>query len=194
MLHDSLIRTHGAVFADDRLARLITAADVFGFHMATLDLRQNSDVHQRVVADLLKVAGVCSDYAALGEEARLTLLARELDSPRPLFSPYADYAPETLKERAILQAAANALTAFGPQAIRTHIVSKTDAASDMLEVYLLLKEVGLYDPADPAACPIQAAPCSRPSTTCAPRSRRWSASWPNPRPAPWRPRAGCRRS
>ncbi|MFB7879375.1 phosphoenolpyruvate carboxylase [Brevundimonas diminuta] len=158
ILHDSLVRTHGAVFADDRLARLITAADVFGFHMATLDLRQNSDVHQRVVADLLKVAGVRADYAALGEAERLAVLAQELASPRPLFSPYADYAPETLKERAILQAAAEALSTFGPQAIRTHIVSKTDAASDMLEVYLLLKEVGLYDPAAPGACPIQAAP------------------------------------
>nr|WP_303704863.1 phosphoenolpyruvate carboxylase [Brevundimonas naejangsanensis] len=158
ILHDSLVKTHGAVFADDRLARLITAADVFGFHMATLDLRQNSDVHERVVADLLKVAGVCPDYAALDEAERLTVLARELTSHRPLFSPYADYAPETLKERAILQAAAEALSTFGPQAIRTHIVSKTDAASDMLEVYLLLKEVGLYDPADAAACPIQAAP------------------------------------
>lgn len=158
VLHDSLVRTHGAVFADDRLNRLITAADIFGFHMATLDLRQNSDVHERVVADLLKVAGVCADYAALDEEARLALLARELAGPRLLFSPYADYTPETLKERAILEAAAQALAAFGPQAIRTHIVSKTDAASDMLEVYLLLKEVGLYDPADPGACPVQAAP------------------------------------
>lgn len=158
ILHDSLVQTHGAVFADDRLARLITAAEVFGFHMATLDLRQNSDVHQRVVADLLKVAGVCADYAALDEAERLAVLARELASPRPLFSPYADYAAETLKERAILQAAAEALSIFGPQAIRTHIVSKTDAASDMLEVYLLLKEVGLYDPTAPGACPIQAAP------------------------------------
>ena len=158
ILHDSLVRTHGAVFADDRLARLITAADVFGFHMATLDLRQNSDVHERVVADLLKVAGVCPDYAALDEADRLAVLARELASSRPLFSPYADYATETLKERAILQAAAEALSTFGPQAIRTHIVSKTDAASDMLEVYLLLKEVGLYDPSAPGACPIQAAP------------------------------------
>ena len=158
ILHDSLVRTHGAVFADDRLARLITAADVFGFHMATVDLRQNSDVHERVVADLLKVAGVCPDYAALDEADRLAVLARELAGPRPLFSPYADYATETLKERAILQAAGEALSTFGPQAIRTHIVSKTDAASDMLEVYLLLKEVGLYDPADPGACPIQAAP------------------------------------
>jgi phosphoenolpyruvate carboxylase len=158
VLQDSLVSNHGEVFADDRLARLITAADVFGFHMATLDLRQNSDVHERVVADLLRVAGVCDDYAALGEEARLSILAAELGSGRPLFNPYASYAAETLKERGILQAAAEALRLFGPQAIRTHVVSKTDAASDLLEVYLLLKEVGLYRASDPAACPVQAVP------------------------------------
>ena len=158
VLRDSLIAHHGAVFADDRLSRLVTAVDVFGFHMATLDLRQNADVHERVVADLLRVAGVCADYPALDEEARLALLAGELTSGRLLFSPYAIYADETLKERGILQAAAEALRLFGPQAIRTHVVSKTDAASDLLEVYLLLREVGLYRPEDPAACPIQAAP------------------------------------
>ncbi|MFC7377816.1 phosphoenolpyruvate carboxylase [Brevundimonas sp. GCM10030266] len=158
VLQDSLIANHGAVFADDRLARLITAADVFGFHMATLDLRQNSDVHERVVADLLKVAGVAEDYSALDEEARLTVLAGELASGRLLFNPYETYAEETLKERGILQAAAEALRLFGPQAIRTHIVSKTDAASDLLEVYLLLKEVGLFRPEAPETCPIQAAP------------------------------------
>ena len=158
VLRDSLVANHGTVFADDRLTRLITAADVFGFHMATLDLRQNSDVHERVVAELLRVAGVCEDYPALDEEARLALLASELASGRLLFNPFATYAEETLKERAILQAAGEALRLFGPQAIRTHVVSKTDAASDLLEVYLLLKEVGLYRPREPAACPVQAAP------------------------------------
>ncbi|WP_426025551.1 phosphoenolpyruvate carboxylase [Brevundimonas sp. TSRC1-1] len=158
IMRDSLVAYNGEVFADDRLSDLITAVEIFGFHMATLDLRQNSDVHERVVADLLKTAGVCADYSGLDEEGRLSVLAAELASPRLLFSPYAEYAAETLKERGILQAAAEALAAFGPQAIRTHIVSKTDAASDLLEVYLLLKEVGLYRPEDPAACPIQAAP------------------------------------
>ena len=158
IMRDSLMAYNGEVFADDRLSDLVTAVEIFGFHMATLDLRQNSDVHERVVADLLKTAGVCADYSGLDEEGRLSVLAAELASPRLLFSPYADYAAETLKERGILQAAAEALAAFGPQAIRTHIVSKTDAASDLLEVYLLLKEVGLYRPEDPAACPIQAAP------------------------------------
>ncbi|MBU2380688.1 MAG: phosphoenolpyruvate carboxylase [Alphaproteobacteria bacterium] len=158
VLHDSLVASHGRVFADDGLSRLIATVDVFGFHMATLDLRQNSDVHARVVSHLLRVAGVCPDYEALDEEARIALLSAELAAPRLLFSPYADYDPEVLKERAILEAAAEALDRFGPDAIRTHIVSKTDAASDMLEVYLLLKEVGLYRHDDPAACPIQAAP------------------------------------
>lgn len=158
VLHASLTGNHGAVFADDSLNRLITTVDVFGFHMATVDLRQNSDVHERVVADLLKVAGVCEDYLALDEEGRLALLAAELKSARPLFSPYADYHEETLKERAILAAAGEALRLYGPDAVRTHIVSKTTSASDMLEVYLLLKEVGLYRPESPEACPIQAAP------------------------------------
>jgi phosphoenolpyruvate carboxylase len=126
--------------------------------MATLDLRQNSVVHERVVADLLKVAGVCDDYAALDEAGRVPLLEAELASGRPLFSAFATYADETVKERGILLAAAEALRLFGPQAIRTHIVSMTDSVSDMLEVYLLLKEVGLYRPEAPGACPIQAAP------------------------------------
>ena len=158
VLQNSLVASHGEVFADDSLSELIATVDVFGFHMATLDLRQNADVHERVVADLLKVAGVQADYLALTEDARLTLLSAELASGRLLFNPYADYAPETLKERAILQAAAAGLTRYGPQAIRTHIVSKTDAASDLLEVYLLLKEVGLFRPDAPELCPIQAAP------------------------------------
>src|SRR5690606_21310842 len=113
---------------------------------------------ERVVSDLLAVAGVETAYQALDEDARVALLSAELASSRLLFNPYAEYNPETLKERAILQAAAAGLARYGPQAIRTHIVSKTDAASDLLEVYLLLKEVGLFRPEAPEACPIQAAP------------------------------------
>ena len=158
VLQASLVASHGVVFADDSLSALIATVDVFGFHMATLDLRQNADVHERVVADLLQVAGVEADYVSLDEDARFALLSNELASSRLLFNPYADYAAETLKERAILQAAASGLARYGPQAIRAHIVSKTDAASDLLEVYLLLREVGLFRPDAPETCPIQAAP------------------------------------
>ena len=81
-----LLATGGA------LGRLIRAVETCGFHLATLDLRQNSDVHARVVADLLKVAGVEADYLALDEPARVALLRRELASERPLASPFATYA------------------------------------------------------------------------------------------------------
>ncbi|HAV51390.1 MAG TPA: phosphoenolpyruvate carboxylase, partial [Brevundimonas sp.] len=99
------------------------------------------------------------DYDTRDEAGRMALLRAELASRRPLFVPGAgDYADETLKERAILMAAARAIATFGPDAIRTYIVSKTESPSDLLEVYLVLKEVGLFDPATPEVCPIQAVP------------------------------------
>lgn len=159
ILRDALQAADANAFADDALSQLIDRVEAFGFHLAVIDMRQNADVHERVVADLFRVAGVADDYAALDEAGRMTLLRSELASRRPLFVPGAsDYAEETLKERAILMAAARAIDTFGPDAIRTYIVSKTESPSDLLEVYLVLKEVGLFDPAAPDACPIQAVP------------------------------------
>jgi phosphoenolpyruvate carboxylase len=140
------------------LGRLIRAVDSCGFHLATLDLRQNSDVHARVVADLLKVAGVENDYASLDEESRVTLLRRELASARLLASPFASYTDETQSELAIARAAAQAHERYGPDCITTYIISKCESVSDMLEVNLLLKEAGLYRPADAAAAAIMVVP------------------------------------
>jgi phosphoenolpyruvate carboxylase len=128
------------------LGRLIRAVETFGFHLATLDMRQNSAVHQRVVADLLKGAGVVDDYLALDEDKRIALLRRELASPRPLTSPYAQYSDETASEIAILHAAAEAHAAYGPACITNYVVSMAQSVSDLLEVNLLLKEAGLYRP------------------------------------------------
>ena len=136
----------GALAGGGGVSRLIRAVDTFGFHLATVDLRQNADVHERVVAELLKVAGVEADYLALGEEARVTLLRGELAGGRVLSSPYADYSDETRSELAIARAAADAHARYGPQAITTHIISKADSVSDLLEVNILLKEAGLYRP------------------------------------------------
>ncbi len=136
----------GPLATGGALGRLIRAVDVFGFHLATLDLRQNSDVHARVVAELLKVAGVEDDYAALDEVARVTLLRRELASPRPLSGPHLAYGDETTSEMAIFAAAAAAKARYGDAAIARAIISKADSVSDMLEVYILLKEAGLYAP------------------------------------------------
>src|SRR5471032_1649738 len=126
------------------LARLIRAVETFGFHLATLDLRQNSDVHARVVAELLQVAGVEADYQVLSEAARVELLRSELAGERLLASPFASYSAETLSELAIVRAAARAHEMYGPACITTYIVSKCDSVSDLLEVNILLKEAGLY--------------------------------------------------
>ncbi len=126
------------------LGRLIRAVESFGFHLATLDLRQNSDVHERVVAELLRVAGVTADYARLGEEERIEVLRRELASERLLASPYAEYTDETRAELAVVRAAADAHRRYGHECIQYYVVSKSDSVSDLLEVNILLKEVGLY--------------------------------------------------
>jgi phosphoenolpyruvate carboxylase len=127
-----------------RLARLIRAVETFGFHLATLDLRQNADVHARVVAELLKVAGVAPDYQAMEEPERVSLLRRELASERLLASPFSSYSAESLSELAIVRAAAAAHQRYGPACITTYIVSKCESVSDLLEVHILLKEAGLY--------------------------------------------------
>ena len=148
----------GQIMVGSRLDALIRAVQIFGFHLATLDLRQNADVHARVVAELLETAGVTDDYEALNEDARIALLGAELSSPRLLFNPHAVYGAETRGEMAILRAAAAAHARFGPEVIRAYIVSKTSGVSNLLEVYLLLKDVGLYIPGDPPACAIMAVP------------------------------------
>jgi phosphoenolpyruvate carboxylase len=146
---DLVTLAHGlgsALKSGGALGRLIRAVETFGFHLATLDLRQNSAVHERVVAELLNVAGVEDDYLALDEDARVALLRRELANARPLTSRFAAYTEETAGELAIVQAAADAHAAYGPACITNYIVSMAQSVSDLLEVNLLLKEVGLYRP------------------------------------------------
>jgi phosphoenolpyruvate carboxylase len=126
------------------LCRLIRAVETFGFHLATLDLRQNADVHERVVGELLRVAGVAGDYGGLNEAERIALLRRELATLRPLSSPFATYSAEAASELAIVAAAAEAHRRYGAECIRSYVVSKCESVSDLLEVHILLKEAGLY--------------------------------------------------
>jgi len=143
---DSLMAHHGPAFARGPLPDLIRAVDCFGFHLATLDMRQNSAVHARTLAELLAKAGVAADYEALDEAARRQLLLAELGHGRLLFSPFAAYSEETRAEYAVLSEAARVKRLYGDEAIRAYIVSNTTSVSDLLEVYVLLKEVGLYSP------------------------------------------------
>jgi phosphoenolpyruvate carboxylase len=138
---------HGAGrLAKRRLRHLLVAARVFGFHLAPVDLRQNSEVHARTVGELLAVAGRCGDYASLDEDQRIALLADEIGSPRPLYSPHLDYSAETAGELAVFFAARDLKRRYGDAALPNCIISMTDGVSDMLEVALLLKEAGLLRP------------------------------------------------
>ena len=147
----SLADHHAAPIARLRLTELQQAVEVFGFHLATLDLRQSSDVHEQTLAELFTRAGVERngaplDYLALDEDSRVALLRAELAQGRPLASPWITYSETTTREMNVLRAAARARARFGPQALTQIIISHTETLSDMLEVMVLQKEAGLIAP------------------------------------------------
>ncbi|NMG73218.1 phosphoenolpyruvate carboxylase [Aromatoleum diolicum] len=149
-IHRSLVANGSAALARGRLRLLRRAVRVFGFHLAPIDLRQNSDVHERVVAELLATARPGTDYRALDDAGRTALLLEELATPRPLASPHVRYSDESEGELAIFRAARTAHLRFGKAAITNCIISKTDDVSDLLELALLLKEAGLLRPHEQA--------------------------------------------
>jgi len=145
-IHASLVAHGSARLAEGRLRRLRRAVEVFGFHLASLDLRQNSDVHERVVKELLRVARPGVDYLALDEEGRIALLAEELATARPLASPFVDYSEETRAELEAARAIAEVQRRYGLAAVGSYIVSKSAGVSDLLEAALLAKEGGVLRP------------------------------------------------
>ncbi len=142
VLDRSLIADNSAVIARGRLRQLRRAVDCFGFYLASLDIRQNSAVHERTVAELIDAAMPGTSYLALGEEARIALLTNELKNARPLGSLFVKYSDETLGELALFRMAAQVHAKFGAAAIPQCIISMCKGVSDMLEVAVLLKEVG----------------------------------------------------
>lgn len=148
---DSLQNSHAGAIADLRLRNLMQAVSIFGFHLATLDLRQSSDVHERVLHELFQAAGVqfqgkLVQYNQLSEDERIALLRQEMAETRPLVSPWLAYSDETEKELAILRYAAKARQQYGHRAIEQSIVSHTETLSDLLEVLVLQQETGLLIP------------------------------------------------
>ncbi len=139
----SLLANHGAALATQRLHPLIRAVEVFGFHLATVDLRQSSDKHELVVAELLSVARLEPGYAQLDELAKRKLLTQLLNEARPLRVMGAVYTEHSQSELAIFETAKLMRERFGFEAIRHYIISHTETVSDLLEVLLLQKEVGL---------------------------------------------------
>ncbi len=139
----SLNAHHGAALVEARLRPLIRAVEVFGFHLATIDLRQSSDQHERVVAELLAVARVEPAYEALAEHDKRAVLLRVLNDVRPLRVPDHPYSDHARGELAIFDSARRGRVRFGRAAIRHAIISHTETVSDLLEVLVLQKEAGL---------------------------------------------------
>ena len=142
-IDESLRTHHGENLAAQRLHPLIRAVQVFGFFLSTVDLRQSSDKHEEVMAELLAVARVESSYAKLDETAKCALLQRLLQEARPLRVVGAQYTELTSSELAIFEMAKLMRARYGNEAIIHYIISHTETVSDLLEVLLLQKEVGL---------------------------------------------------
>lgn len=142
ILIDSLFK-HGAVYlARGRLANLRRAAEVFGFHLAPLDMRQHSAILEQTVSELL---GTGEAYSALNEAEKRKVLLAALQSGKRLLGALDSYSDTAQSELRIMQTAAHIHERFGRAALPNHIISKTDAVSDMLELALTLQQVDLLE-------------------------------------------------
>jgi phosphoenolpyruvate carboxylase len=143
VIEASLLSHHSNALIAPRLHPLMRAVQVFGFHLATVDLRQSSDKHEAVVAELLRVAKIETDYSILAEAKRRELLLHLLNDARPLRVRGAAYSEHAASELAIFETAGTMLQRYGRDALRHYIISHTEDVSDLLEALLLLKETGL---------------------------------------------------
>ena len=137
------LKAHGAArLAGGKLRQLQRAVDIFGFHMAPIDMRQYSGMHEKIIAELFDKADL-EDYMQLDEASRRAVLLRELASPRPLFCPDLEYSEETCKEIDIFRAAREIQDRYGDAVLPNYIISNCNSVSDLLEVAVLMNEVGL---------------------------------------------------
>ncbi|MDP3088458.1 MAG: phosphoenolpyruvate carboxylase [Methylotenera sp.] len=143
IIADSLIKNHGELLVYPRLGKLIKAVETFGFHLATIDLRQSSDVHEAVLKELFVNAGYSFDYSELTETEKVNILLEELKQPRLLFSPFQKYSELLQTEMDVIRKAREVRAKFGARTVRHYIISHTETMSDLLEVALLQKEAGL---------------------------------------------------
>jgi phosphoenolpyruvate carboxylase len=145
LMDESLRANAAAPLADGDLHDLIRLVEVFGLHMATLDIRQHSKRHTSALHEILAAAGVCEDYKALDEQERAALLSRELEGRRPLIPARLPYSAETNETVETLRTVAALLEQLNPDLIRTYIISMATGPSDILAVLTLAREAGLYD-------------------------------------------------
>ena len=141
---ESLKKNNSEFLTQGKLNNLISATKIFGFHLATIDLRQDSSVHEICVAELLKSANILGDYLSLSEDARCEILLRELEhDPRILSDPTIPQSETLASELAIYRKAKSLRERFGSKIIEKNLISHATSVSDMLEIAILLKEANL---------------------------------------------------
>jgi len=158
---DRSLRSHYAdYFADTSLAKLCRQVELFGFHLMTLDIRQHSQEHENAMTEVLSKLGIVENYGALSEEEKTPLLVKLLADQRPLTSHHQDYSPSTRECLNVYEVVAKAQKEFGANCISSYLISMTEAASDMLEVMVFAKEVGLFhvEQDGTVTCTLQAVP------------------------------------
>ncbi|WCF07769.1 phosphoenolpyruvate carboxylase [Paenibacillus thiaminolyticus] len=158
---DRSLRHHYADYvADTLVAKLIRQVELFGFYMAALDIRQHSKEHESAMTEILANMKIVDNYGALSEEEKIDLLHKLLQDPRPLVSSYIEYSESTRECLDVYRTIQRAQKEFGEKCITSYLISMAEAASDVLEVMLLAKEVGLFRQEENGKvhCTIQAVP------------------------------------
>ena len=145
-IKNSLLENDDSVLISGDFEELLQAVEVFGFYLATIDMRQDSSVHEACVAELLKSANIVDNYSELTEVEKVAVLLKELqEDPRTLSSTNVSKSETLEKELAIFRTARLLKDYIGEEVIKQHIISHTESVSDMFELAILLKEVGLVD-------------------------------------------------
>jgi len=148
LLRESLRSVGAAVIADGRVRNLQVQAEVFGFHLATLDLRQHAGRHTAALAEVFARNGDTADFAALDEDAKVALLAHELTLARPLTPAILDFDDDTNETLGLFRLVRQAYERIGHDAIDTYIISMTKDVSDVLSVLVMARDAGAADGLD----------------------------------------------
>ncbi len=145
-IRESILTYNDEILVGGDFEELYEAVDIFGFYLASIDMRQDSGVIEECVKELLKNAGIEDDYSALSEEEKCDLLLKEINEDlRPLSAAFTTRSEMLESELSIFKTAACLKDKIGDNVIKQHIISHTEDVSDMLELAIMLKEAGMLD-------------------------------------------------
>ena len=145
-IKQSLLENKGEAMISGEFTELLQAVEVFGFYLASIDMRQDSSVHEACVAELLASAGIVEHYSELSEDEKCHVLLNELlYDPRILSATHAKKSALLQKELEIFQTARELKDKLGDAVIKQTIISHATSVSDLLELAVMHKEVGLID-------------------------------------------------